>query len=144
MANPIFSKLSPLSLLTLVLWGEGRGESIQGRIAIGCVIRNRVDARKQDYKTVILAPQQFSCFSPAGGDANYQAVLKAAEQSPMDDLWMETAWIAGGVLTRQVRDVTGSATNYLTTQLYYDHPPAWALKCRVVKVVGSHTFLVEK
>ena len=71
--------------------------------------------------------------------------LKAAEKNPLlDDVWAETAWIAGGVLTRQVRDVTGSATNYLTTQLYLDHPPAWALKCRVVKVVGSHTFLVEK
>lgn len=144
MANPIFSKLSPLSILTLVLWGEGRGESIEGRIAIGCVIRNRVDARKQDYKTVLLAPQQFSCFAPAGGDANYQAVLSAAVKSPMDALWIETSWIAAGVLTRQVRDITMGATNYITKQLYHAHPPSWVARCRVTATFDSHIFMVEK
>ena len=34
--------LTDTQILLLTLWGEGRGEPIEGRVAIGSVIRNRV------------------------------------------------------------------------------------------------------
>lgn len=77
-SNP-FKGLTATQLVALALYGEARGETVMGRIAVGCVIRNRVFTRNQSYEDVVLAKNQFSCFSPnGGGEANYRAVVRQA------------------------------------------------------------------
>ena len=52
-----------LLLLILCLYGEARGEGIDGMIAVGNVIKNRTIVHEKTYKEVILQPYQFSYFN---------------------------------------------------------------------------------
>jgi len=149
MATTTFRKLSPLHLLTLAMWGEARGEPLEGRVAVGCVVRNRVDVRRQSYPEVLLAPHQFSCFAPAGGSANYRAVSALAEKMAANDRSVfadlslaELEEDASMIIRRVRRDVTGGADHYLTTDLYQSATcPSWAKKMTVTRTIGGHTFL---
>ena len=63
--------------LALTLDAEGRGDgrdgsSVEERIAIGCVIRNRLALGHWGltYRAVCHAPRQFSCWDAIGGEQN--------------------------------------------------------------------------
>ena len=65
-----FADLSEARLLGLCIWAEARGEGMEGRVAVGSVVLNRVKhGRMNDpwgrrygrsVHTVIMAPYQFS------------------------------------------------------------------------------------
>lgn len=142
--------LSDRQVLIVTLYGEARGESIVGRIAVGCVIRNRVrsTAFQGGYREVCLAPWQFSCWKMQGGAANCATTHQAARilltstvgRIPNADL-REAAWIADGILSGDCRDVTFGATHYMTGELFQTNPPQWAASMRVVAQLGNHVFL---
>jgi spore germination cell wall hydrolase CwlJ-like protein len=143
-----FSRLTDLETLALTLWGEARGEPILGKLAIACVVRNRSLARHLTIKETCLQPMQFSCFTPKGGKTNYgfvkkkaEAILKHDTAAMSDPAWLECQWIALGVLQFKVRDITGGADHYMTTDLYESKPPKWASKMKVAYTNGEHTFL---
>ncbi len=59
-------RLTEPQLLARCIWGEARGEPIQGKLAVAHVVLNRVKAQSYYGKTirdVILKPWQFSCFN---------------------------------------------------------------------------------
>ena len=147
MAEP-FSKLTDLETLSLTLWGEARGEPILGKLAIACVIRNRSVKRDLTIKEVCLQPNQFSCFSPKGGERNYALVKERAEDVLAHDpialtaaSWLECQWIALGVMQFKIKDITGGSDHYMTTDLYDNNPPGWAKTMAVAQTFGAHTFL---
>jgi hypothetical protein len=79
--------LSPLpdeAILALTLYGEARGEPIEGIIAVGCVIRNRVNDTKKrwpnTYRGVCLQPWQFSALNVTGGGVNHDRVIAMAKK----------------------------------------------------------------
>ena len=78
----LVEKLTDDAVLGLTLWGEARSESIEGIVAVGCVIRNRRgDTRWPDtFRGVCLQRRQFSCWRPEGGEKNYQRMLEFAGQ----------------------------------------------------------------
>lgn len=143
--HELIGSLSPEETLALTLYGEARGERIEGRIAIACVVRNRVDAKRygRDAKAVCLAPWQFSCWKPAGGPANYETVIdavrnrKRGEEGP---ILRECVWVAEGVLDRRVQDTTRGATHYMTRALWESKPPKWAIGRTPVIGIGNHVF----
>ena len=137
--------LSDMEILALTIYGESRGESIEGQIAVGCVIRNRAIAGSF-YKDICLAPNQFSCWNI--GDPNYEILNELAQKlfdgdTQDNPVLMQDMWVAEGIMNHELIDVTNGAKNYLTNDLYKSaHAPAWAHQLKVSKVIGNQTFLV--
>ena len=53
-------------VLALTIWGESRGECVEGQIAVACVVRNRLKraiSTAPRWRDICLAPEQFSCFN---------------------------------------------------------------------------------
>ena len=138
-----FSIYSDRIVLACCIYGEARGEPVDGQIAVGCVVRNRVRrAGASSWKAIILAPLQFSCFNP--DDPNFPILERAAvllqTQQPMGIL-AQCEWIADGVISGAAQDVTHGAQNYLSAHLFATNPPAWAVNKTIVERIGGHVFL---
>jgi N-acetylmuramoyl-L-alanine amidase len=143
----IKSALNPTQTLAVTLYGEARGEPIEGRIAVACVIRNRVKAGRfgADYKAVCLKKWQFSCWLLEGGAANYDATIAAASSllsrtEPSPDLLKESLWIAEGVALNVILDRVKGCTHYMTKQLFRADPPSWAEGLTPLVTVSNHVF----
>jgi spore germination cell wall hydrolase CwlJ-like protein len=131
--------------LALTLWGEARGESIEGRIAIAALIRNRkqTDRWGDTYRDVCLAKWQFSCWKEAGGKANYEAVQAMAHQlvnseTPDDVILRECIWIATGITGGWIRDTVHGATHYHVATM--TPKPYWTKGQEPVCRIGAHVF----
>lgn len=150
MPSDALAALTDPQLVTLTLYGEARGEPIEGQIAIGCVIRNRVHVGRWggSYAKVCLAPWQFSCWRPEGGRANYETVVAAAEMLarsttlPDDPLLRQCAWVAQGVIGAWILDTVRDATHYYAPDAM--HPagavPKWAVGLVPAARTGRHLF----
>lgn len=80
MMKDSFLKLSDKQVMALTIYGEARGESTDGKIAVGSVILERVKHRKWDGETVkevCFKKWQFSCYLE--NDPNYGKLLNIAE-----------------------------------------------------------------
>jgi hypothetical protein len=148
-------RLTDEQALTFTLYGEGRGEPIEGRIAIGCVVRNRVAEHRQAWgesaKTVCLAHAQFSCWYPWGGEENHQHLLGLVSALlfggpvPWSDrerhLYTECAWVTEGILSGFVLDRVKGATHYYAPAAMPEgRVPDWAKGHEPVAVIGRHLF----
>jgi spore germination cell wall hydrolase CwlJ-like protein len=140
--------LSPLpdeAILALTLYGEARGEPIEGIIAVGCVIRNRVNDTKKrwpnTYRGVCLQPWQFSALNVTGGGVNHDRVIAMAKKlldrkaPPELD---EIAWVALGLQRNALKDNTKRAAHYCVATL--SPRPKWALGHVPVIQLGHHAF----
>lgn len=127
------------------IYGESRGETTLGRLAVACVIQNRVKVRyrgAQSWADVCLAPKQFSCWNL--GDPNRQVLLETFAsdryvESQRDPLVRECYWIAEGVIGHMITPQIGNCLHYYATWL--PSPPSWAAEGRVVATIGRHVFL---
>lgn len=130
--------------LARTLWGECRGESREGQIAVAWVIRNRAEnpgwwSRQRDgipddtVEAVCLEPAQFSCWWD--GQAVKVRTVTIAKLTPFIRL-------ALAVLADQIPDQTEGSDHYHTI-LRPDYaktwPPKWA-QGRTGKTIGSHIF----
>lgn len=132
-------------VLALTIWGESRGEPVEGQIAVACVVRNRLKRAggiAPRWRDICLAPEQFSCFNEddpnAGPIARAAANLMTAVPTPE---LAQALWIADGVMSGAAKDNTLGATHYLTTGLLNAKPPSWAKNQPVLAVIGAHSFL---
>jgi spore germination cell wall hydrolase CwlJ-like protein len=138
--------LSDRDILALTLWAEARGESLEGRVAVGCVIRNRMARRQQSVRDVCLAPMQFSCWQEIGGVVNHRALVAvvdvlAAGHFVADAIVGECQWIADGILSGACRDLTRGADHYVTTALLSStKKPGWVRTMAWAATVGAHAF----
>jgi len=147
-------------VLALTLYGEGRGEPIEGRIAIGSVIRNRVRRRFRGttYAEVCFWPWQFSCWKEGGGAANHAhlvavvSALKHGGPPPWSDveraIYDETCWVASGLTEGFIRDrVRGSLFYYAPAAMPGGTRPEWAERdgkpIPPLAVVGRHHFFAQ-
>lgn len=146
--------LTDSQALVCTLYGEASGEPVQSRIAVGCAIRNRVHADLgndgkadwwgESFKGVCLAKLQFSCWWET--NANSDRVYRLAEDLMSDRLGddafsvNELRWIADGLISEALRDVTLGSTHYLTKSLFRAAPPRWARERIPTIVIGSHVF----
>lgn len=144
----MLDKLFPNEILTLTLYGEARGEAIEGQIAVANVIMNRFISNRSKYKTIIdvcLEPKQFSCWNV--GDPNRVKlgllVDQISEGYDVAKIDSQLAWIAAGIISRSIRDNTKGSNHYMTTDLYLsDKKPSWANNPKSTKVIGNHTFFL--
>ena len=131
-----------LKILALTLYGEARGEPIEGIIAVGCVIRNRVILNKKTYKEICLAPKQFSCWNES--DPNYLKLLdlENASENSYGFAFKQCIFIAKGIISGELLNNISSARHYMTTNLYLNNKPSWADGMNITSIKGNHTFLV--
>ena len=132
-------------VLALTLWGEERGGSVQGRIAVGCVIRNRVDEGGRygkGYGGVCLKRWQFSCWLPQGGEQNFLALMKLANRSlareprEISRVFTECSWVAKGIISGALMDCVKKANHYHTK----NSTAKWAKGQKAVAEIGEHLF----
>lgn len=134
-------KLLPLPIrIALTVFGEARGESEQGKIAVAWVCLNR--ERNINQFDDILDPYQFSCWNY--GDPNFDTILALL---PFNQIYAECLDIAYGVYFGKLPDPTGGATNYYAPKLMTmidptsGGKPTWAKDMQTTKIIGDHVFL---
>jgi len=136
----IFQALNETELLGILIIGEAEGEPIEGWIAVGSVVRNRVFYRKWDgetYHQVILMPKQFSCFD----DVNVNRMLKILDKPAESGIWWRQAkWVAQGIIAQNIRDNTSEALNYHSFMV----SPPWDKKMVKTIQIGNHIFYKDK
>jgi N-acetylmuramoyl-L-alanine amidase len=145
-------EMTPRVVLGLTLWGEARGESVAGRVAVAWVIKNRSKAWQTSIADVCLSPGQFSCWNP-GNDANHREVMARAAlvmtgKIPADANWLETLRIADDVLGGRMSDPTNGALYYCTLAYLNDGTASrdWFRRqvskgrLRATGAIGAHMF----
>lgn len=127
-----FRALDDVSLLQCLIFGEAEGEDIKGKIAVGCVVRNRVNNPSwwgDGWKSVMLKPWQFSCF-----DELADKITAAYKEEPAS--MKECLWVAGGIINDSLLDITKSANHYHAEYLI----PYWSKGETPVAIIGKHIF----
>lgn len=121
-------------LIPAVLWGEARGESTLGKLAILWVIRNRAAKRSTSMKEEILRPRQFSSFNP--GDPNQPRLLAAPGLDPRG--WSACEMVAE--VFPHTLDITNGADHYYN---FHVVAPPWGrghAQWQERAVIGNHCF----
>ncbi len=137
----VFGSADPLTLLTLLVYGEARGESLDGKAGVAWVAVNRVKRGGwfgNTLKKVILKPYQFSCFLPT--DPNFglleDALLNFDRYIAEDPVFKECFYIAKGVYEGWIRDLTHGALYYHARSV----SPGWAKSYSKKAEIGNHIF----
>ena len=102
--------LTDIDVVAKTIWGEARGEGLNGMTAVACVIMNR--ATKGGWwgrtpREVCLKPSQFSCWLKS--DPNRAKILAVTQTDPQYQIAMS---LANSVLTGTLTDITAGATSY--------------------------------
>lgn len=108
-AMTLFHSMTAPAILKCALFGECRGEPIEGQVGVGSVIRERKLVKGVRYNDIILAPAQFSAFFP--GDPNFQKLLNL-EGYEDPDVLRQLAWVAEGIVSGSLRDNVARANHY--------------------------------
>lgn len=119
MESAAYDQLDDAHLLALCIYREARGEQFLGKRGVGCVVRNRVDAKSyfgNSYSGVILRPYQFSSFNHNDPNAGIWPI-------DGEPVWMECLVEANNVLGG-IDDVTNGALFYFSPPLTAP-PHAW-------------------
>jgi N-acetylmuramoyl-L-alanine amidase len=147
MISQSFLKLTPAQILALTIYGEARGESTEGKIAVGSVILERVDHRDWDGKTiqeVCFKPWQFSCYNER--DPNYGKLLNIAEQwdeamatnKALNDCFSVALGLIEGNIPRTPEIAATHCCQYATPK--GAESVTWDDKMKVVATIGNHVF----
>lgn len=127
--------LIELYTFALNIWREARGEPYEGKVAVACVVLDRVKHPKWWGKTemeVILKPKQFSGMTFAGDPMTIRYPL------PGDASFRECLDIAAKALTGSLQHPAPGADHYYSVTL--PAPPYWADESKFVKQIGNHRF----
>lgn len=113
-------------LLACCIFGEARGESLQAKIGVACVVRNRAHLNLRymggaSFAGVILQPYQFSSFN--FNDPNRGKLLRPLLHDPAN-VWAECYRAAVAVYHDDCADVTNGALFYFSPPLT-EAPKAW-------------------
>ncbi|WP_416674033.1 cell wall hydrolase [Egbenema bharatensis] len=128
-----------IDIMARTIWGEARGESREGKVAVAWVIRNRA-ARSPAYnwpsmiKAVCRQAYQFSCWNH--GDPN-RASLQSV--SPGDSSFRECLDVAKKVTAGELSDNTNGADHYYNPA-GVTQTPDWARGRTPVARIGRHLF----
>lgn len=138
-----FGGLSDDKIMALTIYAESRGESRQGKIAVGSVILERVDHRSWDGDTiqeVCLWPLQFSCYNPA--DPNRPMLKNISgtweEEIIKNKTLQECLEISQGLISGYIERYP-KALDYFNPSVCQ---PAWEKEKTFVAEIGHHKFFV--
>lgn len=127
--------LEDIDVTARTVYGEARGESMAGMVAVAWVIRNR--AEKGGWWGDTLAgvckhPFQFSCWNP--DDANCKIIqdLPVSFTAYRDAVWA----VMQAILEPKEKDPTLGADHYHAPSV----APKWAKGVTPTVIIGNHSF----
>lgn len=133
--------------LATMVYGEARGESFKGKVAVAHTALNRT--AKKTVCQVVLAPKQYSIFN---NNPKLKAVaLDAKVQPTLRNLFEQGAWeeskkAAAAVLAGISTDPTNGSTHYLAPTVMkakgYKYPK-WSKQFELTAVIENHRFYKE-
>lgn len=132
-----------LRIMALTIAGEARGESFDGKVAVGHVILNRLDrpgwwSRNRDeipddtIAAVCADPLQFSCWNRDDPNLRYLAFLP-----PDHPVYLECLTAALSALRTRENDPTAGSCHYYDKR---SPEPFWARGKTPVCTIGHHAF----
>lgn len=137
------------------VYGEARGEDYQGKLAVACVIWNRMQIKNRlgmrpSAAEVCLKSAQFSCWN--ADDPNREGIgnlnMHMVDKNSANGIALEECKTAvNNALTETSVDITNGATHYMTVALYerITHDPQqenhWANKMIKTRIIGNHVFM---
>ena len=130
-------KEKEIDLMARTIYGEARGEGLNGMQAVANVIMNRVNAGKwygRTVKDVVLKPWQFSCWNE--NDPNRNKILNV---TTADNTFLAATSIAKSAYAGELPDITYGATHYHV----YTMTPVWIGKMTKTAQIGNHIFYRE-
>lgn len=136
----------PLISLAMLVFGEGRGEPIEGKLGIAHTVGNRLKLAPHygvGWQQIIFKPQAYSCFNR--NDVNRAKLLDPLVWGSRAD-WEACYSAAYQVYHELAADKTEGSTHYVAARLYPDHLPAWchAPNVKATVVIGGHRFYREE
>lgn len=142
-----FLRLTDAAAMALTIYGEARGESDAGKIAVGSVILERVDHRDWDGKTikeVCFKRKQFSCYNE--NDPNYGKLLAIAENweaslatnPALNDCYTIALGLINGNIPRNTLIAAANCCQYMTASVV--DKTTWDDNMKVVARIGHHVF----
>ena len=128
-----------VDVLARTLWGEARGERPEGRIAVACVILNRlaISNRRGSHWwgnsiiDICQKPYQFSCWN--ADDPNRPKLMAVDRRNPV---FVSCLRVARRAVYLGLDDTTNGATHYHAAGM----TPFWVKNERPVAVIGNHIF----
>ena len=133
--------------LAVTIYGEARGESDNGKIAVAWTAMNR--ATKKSICKVVLAPKQFSIFNnnPALRMAAMSLNVEPRQKNVIDVAsWQRAVSIARAVYRKEISDPTLGATHYLAPVVMKAKGyiiPKWARKFIFKGKIDNQLFYKE-
>lgn len=145
-------------LMALCAWSEAAGEPFEGKVAVLCVVRNRMARRYQSDGTVVgtvLHPNAFSGFSFDMVDGKYTRVAHTPEEiaaraenmrirAMAQPIWPDclkavedSADGSGFVGSEEFQKLTPDTLLYVNAGLA---SPAWATPAKFVCQIARHSF----
>ena len=125
-----------LDVMARTLFGEARGEPLEGKIAVAWVIRNRADHPGwwgSGIAGVCKQDRQFSCWNE--NDPNRAKLLAG---TPKDEMFRECLAAVAAVLSDNVPDPTQGSMHYKVSTLTW--PGDWGPEKEPVLILGNHAF----
>lgn len=130
--------LTDLEALTLTIWGEARGEPIEGKIGVAMVMRNRWLNHYRgagSYVDVCTAHAQFSAWTD---EAEEMTVGENEYSSGRLDVVMDLCKeIATATIMGLLADNTHGANHYYADSIA---APTWAVGATLLATLGHHRF----
>lgn len=122
-----------VDILARTIYGEARGETDEGKRAIGLCILNRYKSKKwfsaNTIAEVCQKPLQFSCWNK--NDPNCKKITTATE-AVLRPYWD----LAERLVNGEYADITNGATHYHTKNCR----PAWSKGKLPCAIIGNHVF----
>jgi spore germination cell wall hydrolase CwlJ-like protein len=130
--------VTDLDALTLTLFGEARGEPIEGKIGVANVMRNRYLTHYRNantYVDVCTAHAQFSAWTEEDEVMRDAAKRLATAPDSMLKLCRE---IAAATIAGKLADNSNGSNHYFAISM--PRPPDWAFGKPPLAILGHHWF----
>jgi Cell wall hydrolyses involved in spore germination len=129
-------------VLARTIYGEARGESFLGKLAVGHVVLNRAQKKNKTITDICLqhsskGTYQFTCWDPR--DPNYEKI-KDLQAGAGNEVFDQCFRAAAYAINQVTMDPTHGSTHYCTT----DITPFWAVEdgkdITPAAIIGHHKF----
>tara|TARA_R100000808_G_scaffold11689_1_gene29796 strand:- start:454 stop:909 length:456 start_codon:yes stop_codon:yes gene_type:complete len=132
--QPGLDNIPVVDILARVIWGEAEGEGAEGMQAVGNVILNRANIKKdKNIPEIMFRKDQFSAI---GDETRFNDMLNLTKDNPE---YIQALEISKKLLSGELGDITKGATHFYnpnTANMELD----WIKQYPVVTTIGNHTF----
>lgn len=133
-------KLKNAYVIVATLWGEARGEGVEGMQAVLNVIINRSKGNFDNAINIVLCPKQFSVWNNVKDPYEYSIQLAQKARTgnlPDRKQYRQALELVDEAMKGKLDDITNGAIFYFNPKIVN---PSWARKLKFIKRIGNHDF----